>query len=226
MGIHHVLAAHAAHSASGQPGGLFLLAWGLGATATGLAAATNFRGFADAAAASARSSRVRRRRWQPGHSQLMTPDPPAQPNVGLFRLAGGVFAIVGPIVIIAGIVSSLHGHFTIPETPALPSPFRYVWLAFGAASIAYAWIPRTFTWRPRMAGYALSAARRNRWQRAASVLATIGGAVFVVCTAYGRPTIGIAAWLASALIGLVLFLVQNNPRHFFPASRGDDPPLD
>ena len=47
-----------------------------------------------------------------------------------------------------------------------------------------------------MAGYALSAARRNRWQRAASVLATIGGAVFVVCTAYGRPTIGIAAVIA------------------------------
>jgi len=138
MGIHHVLAAHAAHSASGGPGGLFLLAWGLMATAAGLAAATNFRGFADAAAASARSSRARKPRWQPNRTQLMTPDPLPQPNVGLFRLVGGVFAIIGPIVTVAGIVSSAHGHFAIPETPALPSPFRYVWLAFGAASIAFA----------------------------------------------------------------------------------------
>lgn len=226
MGIHQVLAAHAAHNASGsQPGGLFLLAWGLIATASGLATVTNFRGFADAAAASAaRSSPVRKPRWQWNPSQLMTPDHPAQPNVRLMRLVGGVFAVVGPIVIVVGIVSSLHGHFTIPETPALPVPFRYVWLAFGAASIAFAWVPRIFAWRPRIGGYALSAARRNQWQRAASILATIGGAAFAVCTAYGLLTIGIAAWLVSALIGLVLFLVQHNPHRFVPTVRSDDPP--
>jgi hypothetical protein len=227
MGIPYVLAAHAVSSSSdGSPGGLFMLAWGIAATAAGLAAATNFRGFADAAAAN--SARARQPRWQRKPSLLTTPDRPDrpdQPNVGLVRLVGGVFAVVGPVMIVAGTVSSLHGHFAIPRTPPLPVPFRYAWLAFGAASIAFAWMPRVFTWRPRMGGYALSAARRNRWQRAASILATIGGAVFTVCTAYGRLTIGIAAWLASALIGLALFLVQQNPHHFVTTVHSDDPPL-
>jgi hypothetical protein len=223
MGIHHVLATHAAHSATqSQPGGLDLIAGGLFFTALGLAAATNFRGLADAAGdVLSPGEGEPRPRWQKNPSQL-SPDHEAPPPVNFARLMGGVVAFIGLNAIAAGIISIVHGHATIPQTSAIPVSARYVLLAFGAASIAHAWIPRIFAWRPRMGGYALSAARRNRWQRAASVLATIGSAVFVVCVAYGYLTIGTAAWLVSGLIGLVLFLVQRHPHHFVPTVRSDD----
>jgi hypothetical protein len=166
MGIHHVLAAHAAHSATyTQPGGLYVLATGLFVTALGLVAVTNFRGFADALGDLSPQESEPRPRWRKNPSQLMTPDRPAPPAVNMARLIGGLFAFIGLNAIVAGIVSIVHGHVTILQTPAMPVPARYLWLAFGAASIAYAWIPRIFAWRPRMGGYALSAARRNRWQR-------------------------------------------------------------
>jgi hypothetical protein len=203
---------------------LSLLATGLFITALGLTTVTNFRGFADALGDLIPQESEPRPRWQKNPSELI-PDRPAQQYVGMVRLIGGLFAFVGLTAIAAGIISIVHGHghFAIPQTPAMPVPARYLWLAFGAASIAHAWIPRIIAWRPRMGGYALSAARRNRWQRAASVLATIGSAVCVVCVAYGRLTIGFAAWLVSGLIGLVLFLVQRHPHHFVPTFRSDDP---
>ena len=204
MGVDQVFAAQAASGTVGnQPGGLFMLAWGVMASLGGLMAVTNFRGFADK---QARISQMRNSRWS-----LFPPrDPDAsfRRNRVLVTLVGGVFVVVGPIMTVAGIVTSIHGHFSIPETAAAPAPFRYFFIAVGAFVIAFAWTPHR-------GGYALTVARQSRWRCAAAIIATAGAAGFVVGVAYGRMTIGIAAWLASGLLALALFVLQ--PRTHGPS---------
>jgi hypothetical protein len=194
MGVDQVLAAQAASSTAGnQSGGLFMLAWGVGASLGGLMLVTNFRGFADAAA------ELRNSRWSLFGSR--DSDASFGRNKVLVRLVGAIFAVVGPIVTVAGIVTSVHGHFSVPDTAAAPVPFRYLFIAVGAFIIA-------FYWTPHRRGYALTVARQGRWRCAAAIVATLGAAVFVLGVVYGRMTIGIVAWLASGLLAMALFIFQ------------------
>ena len=151
MPVDHVFAAPAASGTAGnQPGGLFMLAWGVMASLGGLLAVTNFRGFADKEARRAQMRGVTR--WSLFPPQ--DPDASFKRNRVLITLVGAVFVIVGPIMTVAGIVTSVHGHFSIPETAAAPAPFRYLFIAVGAFVIA-------FYWTPHRNGYALAVARQE-----------------------------------------------------------------
>jgi hypothetical protein len=198
MGAGQVFAVQAASgTAANQPGGLFMLALGVAASLGGLMLVTNFRGFADAAA------ELRNSRWSLFGSR--DSDASFRRNKVLVRIVGAVFAVVGPIMTVAGIVTSIHGHFSVPDTAAAPVPFRYLFVAGGAFVIA-------FYWTPHRRGFALTAARQGRWRCAAAIVASLGAAVFVIGVAYGRMTIGIAAWLASGLLAIALFIFQPRTR--------------
>jgi hypothetical protein len=45
------------------------------------------------------------------------------------RITGIPFVIVGPVMIVIGIISISHGRITVSGVSALPSPFRYLFIA-------------------------------------------------------------------------------------------------
>jgi len=117
-------AASAAHTSQG-PGGLFLLAWGLGASALGLGLVTNFRGFADNFSREAHASSAGLQKLPPWKRQR--PQNPAE-RTKLVRLIAIPFAILGPIL--TGLISISHKDIGGSGPGASPSPFRYLFIAF------------------------------------------------------------------------------------------------
>lgn len=200
MGLEQVLAAHAVAGGHGkEPIGLFLLAWGVFMSLIGWLAVTNFRGFGEAASRSRQTEKARR-------DGVVSPEEieaAVSRENSLNRVIGGVFAVLGPIAIIVGIIATLNGHFAVPDANPAAAPIRYPFLAAGAIVIAWAWIPRR-------GGYLLAIARQSRRQCAAAILVTICLAVFAVTFAYGRLTIAFAILLASPLLAITLS--PGNPR--------------
>jgi hypothetical protein len=130
-------AASATHAS--QSPGLFMLAWGLFASAAGVLIVTNFRGFADNFARRAADSSVGLRKL-PSRKWQRPPDPAEQ--VKLARLVAIPFAIIGPIVTVAGIISISHGAIGGSGPGALPDPFRYLFIAFAVAAVGWSWLSR------------------------------------------------------------------------------------
>src|SRR5260370_27908995 len=151
-----------------------MLAWALFASAAGLLIVTNFRGFADNFARRAQDSsaglrKLSSRKWQ------RPPDPAEE--VKLARLLAIPFAIIGPIVTVAGIISISHGAIGGSGPGALPDPFRYLFIAFAVAAVGWSWLSRRGLFRP--------AARRGGWRLAVAVLSSLGGLVFGIGIAMG-----------------------------------------
>jgi hypothetical protein len=179
------------HSGSG---GLFLLAWGLFASAFGLAMVTNFRGFADTFTRNAHASSSGLRSVPPWKWQRQ-PESLAGRTV-LLRMIAIPFAVLGPIVTVAGIVTMARGHISIPRSPAAPLPFAVAAIAFGVMTVVQYWRPR---------GFLRVAASRGGWRRVVAILSSAGAMVFAVCLAVGQMTIGILAWMVCGLPLIALF---------------------
>jgi hypothetical protein len=190
-------AAPATHGS--QAGGLFMLAWGLVASAAGLAMVTNFRGFADNAARQAEASSAGLRKVPPWKWQ-QPPDPAGQAKV--MRLIAIPFVIVGLIMIIAGIISISRGRIASSGLSALPSPLRYVFIAFASAAVGWSWLSPRGLFRP--------APGRGGWRLAIALLSSLGGLIGAVSMAMGQLTVGIVAWALGGLAALVL-LLDNTP---------------
>ena len=190
-------AASAAHGS--QSPGLFMLAWGLAASALGLAMVTNFRGFADNFARRAAASSAGLRNLPPWKWQRPQ-DPGGQTR--LLRLIAIPFAIIGPIVIVAGIISVGEGGMTGSRVGPVPSPFRYIFIAFAVVSVGWSWVSHGGLFRP--------AARRGGWRLAAALLSSLGGLVFGISIAIGQLTIGIVALVIGGLPSLLL-LMEGKP---------------
>lgn len=172
-----------------------MLAWGLLASAFGLLIVTNFRGFADNFARRADESSAGLRKLSLWKSQ-QSRDPAEQ--VKLARLLAIPFAIIGPIVTVAGIISISHGGIGGSGSDALPGPFRYLFIAFAAAAVGWPWLSRRGLFRP--------AARRGGWRLAVALLSSLGGLIFGVGIAMGQMTIAIAAWVIGGLPALILVM--------------------
>jgi hypothetical protein len=129
-----------------------MLGWGLVASVFGLAMVTNFRGFADTFARQAAASSAGLRKRAPWKSQQ---PPDERDQVRLLRLIAIPFAIVGPVLLVAGIISISQGRIAITGASPLPSPFRYLFIAFAVMAVAQSWLSRRGIYRP--------AARRGGW---------------------------------------------------------------
>ena len=94
-----------------------MLAWGLFASAFGLLIATNFRGFTDNFVRKAEESSAGLRKLQLLNRQRS----PAE-RVKLARLIAIPFAIIGPVVTVAGIISVSHAGIGAPGRALCPTP--------------------------------------------------------------------------------------------------------
>ena len=192
-----------------QPPALFMVAWGLGASAFGLLIVTNFRGFADnyarrAAAASARPRRRRPWNWQ-------RPRDPAEQTRWL-RLVAIPFAIIGPIVTVVGFISISQGRIGDSGPGALPSPFRYLFIGFAVAAVGWSWLSRRGLFRP--------AASRGGWRLAVALLSSLGAQIFGIGFAMGLATIAIAGWVIGGLASLIL-VMEDKPAGPGPGNHPD-----
>ena len=200
------LAAAATHSSA--PPGLFLLAWGLIASAVGLLTVTNFRGFADNYARRVSRSAAARRRPRPRNGQ-QSPlgdwqrrlDPPEQTS--RTRLIGIPFAVIGAIVTVIGLVSIRHEGIGGFGPSARLGGFGYLFIVFAVVIVGLQWRS------PR--GVFHSAGRRGGWRLAISVVASVGMLIFGVGTAVGRLTVAIAAIAIVGLTSLLLLLGDKRP---------------
>jgi hypothetical protein len=195
------LTAAATHSTA--PPGLFLLVWGLGASAVGLLTVTNFRGFADNyARRAAQSAAGRRRTWPRNGQQSLLGDwqRPFDPaaHTRRMRLIAIPFAVVGPIVTVIGLVSIHHEGIRGFGPGARLGGFGYLFIAFAVVIVGWHWRSSR--------GLFHSAGRRGGWRLAIAVVASVGMLVFGVGVAVGQLTIAIVAVAVIALPCLVLVM--------------------
>ena len=186
-------AATAAHAS--QTPGLFLLVWGLGASAVGLLTVTNFRGFADNFARRAEAASLRRRR-RPSWTLTPSQDPAARTRQ--IRLIAIPFSIVGPIVTVVGIIAVSHGRVTLSGWGAPPGPFRVAFIAFAVVGVGWTWLSRDGFFRP--------AARRGGWRLAVAVVSSLGSLTFGIGFAIGQITIALVALIFAGLPSLILMM--------------------
>jgi hypothetical protein len=187
-----------------------MLAWGLVASAFGLLLATNFRGFTDNFVRKAEESSAGLRKlqlWKPQRS-------PAEQGK-LARLLAIPFAVIGPVVTVAGIISISHAGIGGSGPGALADPVRYVFIALAAAAVGWSWLSRRGLFRP--------ATRRGGWRLAVAVLSSLGGLIFGVGIATGQLAIAIAAWAIGGLTSLILML-DDKPPGPGPANVRDNDP--
>jgi hypothetical protein len=210
-----IQAAAAAHSA--PPPGLFLLVWGLGASAAGLLTVTNYRGFADNNARRMAQSAARRRsrsaRWLPPRDWQQPDDPAGRTRQ--VRLIAIPFAIIGPIVTVVGLVSISHHGIGGSGPGGGLGPFGYVFIGFAVVTVGWQWLSSRGLFRP--------AGRRGGWRLALAVVASAATLVFGVGMALGQLTIAIAALAFVGVPSVLLMLGETPPG---PGSRSGGGPGD
>ena len=114
------------------------------------------------------------------------------------RLIAIPFAIIGPIVTVVGLISIGQGRIGDSALGALPSPFRYVFIAFAVAAAGWPWVSRRGLFR--------QGARRGGWRLAVALLSSLGVLIFGIGTAMGQLGIAIAAWVIGGLPYMVLMM--------------------
>jgi len=147
----------------------------------GVLLATNFRGLTDNFVRKAEESSAGLRKLQ-----LWKPERSPAEQVKLARLLAIPFAVIGPVVTVAGIISISHAGIGGSGPGALPDPVRYVVIALAAAAVGWSWLSRRGLFRP--------AILRGGWRLAVAVLSSLGGLIFGVGIATGQLAIAIAAW--------------------------------
>lgn len=182
--------------------GFFLLAWGLFATVVGWGLVTNFHGFADRFAYSAYASSSWMRRvppWKWMHRRTDAEELASRTR--LSRVIAVPFALLGPIMTVAGVVQLARGHIAMPRGPVLPLPFALAFIGMGVLAVVQ---------HCRRGGLFRLAARQGWWMRVAAIVASLGAVSFGVFTALGLTTLGIAGWLASGLASVPLIMLRKS----------------
>ncbi|MFF3894006.1 hypothetical protein ACFYY3_12595 [Streptomyces sp. NPDC001812] len=182
---------------------MFLVAWGVFATAFGWIVATDFRGAA--------------RRFH-AMSRAATPFGGAGAScvgVGFLRAVAGVFGLIGPFVLGAGLLDLWRGEAGpggLPPVPSLPA-----WLLVCEALVAG--VGLWMTWRR-------SGMLRREWdagtalRRAAVVVLTASVAAFLVTLSLGQGGWAVVSWLVGGLCSLTLLLGRRTDQ---PSAAGPAP---
>ncbi|MGW1189245.1 hypothetical protein [Streptomyces sp. NPDC002559] len=165
---------------------MFLVAWGVFATALGWIVATDFRGAAHRFHALSHAA-------MPfggvGVSVV---------GVGFFRLVAGVFALAGPVVLVVGFMDVWRGEVRSDRLPPSPAWFVVVEAAIVGVVLWRTWRRAGVLHREWDAG--------NGPRRAAVAGLTASAVAFVVTLGFGWGTWTVVSWLVSGLCGLTLLL--------------------
>lgn len=97
----------AASANASDGGGIFLLIWGIIATVIGGLLVTNFRGFARWFQRNAEASNSGLRRIPPW--RRLPDNRGSAGRLRLVRTLGGVFAVMGPVALVSGVVLTVRG---------------------------------------------------------------------------------------------------------------------
>jgi len=161
---------------------LFDLVWGLGATALGWVALINPRGVLEW---------IELRRGGGG-------------KVWRSRLAGGVFAVVGPVMLIRGAV-----HLLTSEQSGRSSMFRQTYgpsPVVATIVIVVMVLAGIHAWRTN--AFLLAAWTAGGLPRACAVLGTLAALSFVVLTVFGYVAAGMLCWALGGAAAAGLFLTR------------------
>ncbi|MFF4078343.1 hypothetical protein ACFYZN_02930 [Streptomyces sp. NPDC001777] len=165
---------------------MFLVAWGMFATALGWIVATDFRGAAHRFHALSHAA-------MPfggvGVSVV---------GVGFFRLVAGVFALAGPVVLVGGLMDVWRGEARSDSLPPIPAWFVVVEATIVGVVLWRTWQRTGVLRREWDAG--------NGPRRGAVAGLTASAVAFVVTLGFGWGTWMMASWLAGGLCGLTLLL--------------------
>ncbi|MGI5250039.1 hypothetical protein [Actinacidiphila glaucinigra] len=170
----------------GDGGGFFLLAWGLWASVFGWVVATDFRGAA------------RRLHAMSARAAPFGGGRPPAVGVGFVRFVAGVFALVGPVALVAGALMSLRDQAAPEPLPRLPLPFA-VFAALGTGAALWT------LWR-RSGPLRLEWAEGGTVRRAAAVVLTGTLVAVPAILVLGRTAATLLVWLLGGAAGVVLLL--------------------
>jgi hypothetical protein len=176
---------------AGPPPGPFMVAWGLVASAYGVAMITNYRGFADNFLRRARASRAR---WRSSaETQLRSCMTARQ-----MRLMAAPFAVLGPVMTIAGINSISHEGAGGTWLGTGAGPYRFAFLAAAVAGTGWSWLSRNGLFRP--------AIRRRGSSLLVALVASAGTVLFGLGLATGQMTICLGGWAIGGLAATAMML--------------------
>ncbi|MER6821437.1 hypothetical protein [Streptomyces sp. AC04842] len=169
-----------------EGGAMFDVAWGVGATAFGWIVATDFRQAA-----------------QRFHALSHTVVPfggggAPVVGVGFLRFVAGVFALVGPVILVTGVMDVWRGEAEAYGLPPIPAWFAVAEAVVVAAFLWWMWRRSGVLRREWIAGGVL--------RRAAIAGLSASLVAFTVCFGFGRGGWVLLSWLAGGLCGLTLLI--------------------
>lgn len=179
---------------------MFLVAWGVFATAFGWIVATDFRGAA--------------RRFH-AMSRAATPFGGAGASVvgvGFVRAVAGVFGLIGPFVLGAGLLELWRGEAGLDGLPPVPAWFVVCQALVAGVALWTMWRRSGMLRREWDAGTGL--------RRAAVAVLTASLVAFVVTLGLGQGGWAVVSWLVGGLCGLTLLLGRRTDQ---PSAAGPAP---
>ncbi|MFB7288398.1 hypothetical protein [Actinacidiphila glaucinigra] len=168
----------------GDGGAFFSVIWGLGASGFGWILVTDFRGAA------------RRFHAMSARSVPFGGDRPPVVGVGFVRFVAGVFALVGPVVLVTGLLDLVRDPAAPEPMPRPPLPLA-VFAVLGAGVGLWTFWRRSGVLRPEWA-------KGGTLRRAAAVVLTGVLVAFPALLVLGRTTPMLLVWLLGGAAGVVL----------------------
>ncbi|MCT6778900.1 hypothetical protein LXH09_19895 [Streptomyces sp. CS7] len=165
---------------------MFSLVWGTFATTLGWVVAADFRGAAHRFHAFSHAATP----FVGSGAHVM--------GVGFFRLVAGLFALIGPIVLVTGLLELWHGEAENFRLPPVGGWFVLVQAVILGAALWSYWRRPGFLRRQWDAG--------SGPRRAAVAGVTASTVAFTLLLALGSGTWMLAAWLLGGLCGIALLL--------------------
>jgi hypothetical protein len=173
----------ASQQLSAPDSALFDLLWGLGATVLGPVALINPRGILEW---------IELRRGGGG-------------RVWPSRLAGGVFSVVGPVMLIKGVV-----HLLSSERSERSTMFQRAYdlsPAIAAVVVVVTALVGIHTWRTN--SFLLAAWTAGGLPRTCAVVGTVAALSFVTSTVFGYVAAGMLCWALAGVAAAGLFLTRS-----------------
>ena len=124
-------------------------------------------------------------------------------GVGFLRIMAGVFALIGPVAFVGGLLELARGGSDSDRLPRLSAPLGATAILVGAFGLWMAWRSSGLLRREWADGAGL--------RRAAVIVVTLALVCLPATLALGHQTAVVSSWLGGGLAGLVLLCGRPDP---------------